>query len=295
MTEQASNSFLDVQTLLESSEPRMRGLGLWYVGGVFVLMMLVGALAGAQNAVAKQAVEVLSSVAMVGLIATMGVSAWFAARGVQREQQKMEAIAELLQLRRWGEAGVMLQELLSSPTRTPQTRIQALIFLAAVLARFHRFGDAIAVYDHLLDMGFEDDETVHGLKLGRAMGMLHEDRLFDADRAISELRRDQREHESAGLYLVEIYRDVKTGHPQEAIGLFREKLPALRQQLGHRVVDAYALAARAYDLLGQADQAQAAYEAATHLMPEAELQRRYAEVAALAGKYSPAVRPTEVA
>jgi tetratricopeptide (TPR) repeat protein len=232
---------------------------------------------------------------MIGLIASMGISAWVAARGVQREQQQMEAITELVQLRRWGEAGMMLQDLLSSPTRTPQARIQALVYLAAVLVRFHRFGDAIAVYDHLIDMDFEDDETMHALRLGRTMAILHEDRLFDADRAISELRRDRLDRESAGLYLVEIYRDVKTGHPQEAIDLFKEKLPVLRQQLGHRVADAYALITRAYDILGQAEAAQSAYEAATCLMPEAELQRRYAEVAALAGKYPPALRPMEVA
>ncbi|HEX2971503.1 MAG TPA: hypothetical protein VHP11_04185, partial [Tepidisphaeraceae bacterium] len=230
MTEQANNTFLDVPELLESSLPRVRGMWLWYGGGALMLMILIGSLAGSRNPVAKQLIELMSSLAMGGLIAAIGISAWMAARGVQREQQQMEAAEELVQLRRWGEAGMLLQEMLSRPARTPQARVQALIYLAAVLTRFHRYGDAIVVYDHLLDMGFEDAETVHALRLGRAMAMLHEDRLFDADRAINELRRDRLERESAGGYLVEIYRDVKTGHPQEAIELFNDKLPILREQ-----------------------------------------------------------------
>src|SRR6476469_6385661 len=127
------------------------------------------------------------------------------------------------------------------------------------------------------------------------MGMLREDHLFDADRAIADLRRSTRRSEEseqsdassgpgleyAGLALIEIYRDVKTGHPDEAIELFNAKLPILRQQLGHRVGDAYALAARAYDLLGRRDEAQDAYEKATSLSAGSELLRRYPEVAAL--------------
>jgi hypothetical protein len=136
------------------------------------------------------------------------------------------------------------------------------------------------------------------------MAMLRDDHLFDADRAISDLRRSTRRaeesdtngnagpgFESAGLALIEIYRDVKTGHPAEAIELFNAKLPILRQQLGHRVGDSYALAARAYDLLDRQSDAQDAYEKATLLSPVEELNRRYPEVQNLAGKYRPATAP----
>ena len=92
-----------------------------------------------------------------------------------------------------------------------------------------------------------------------------------------------------------MFRDVKTGHPDEAIEIFSKSLPAMRQQLGNRVADAHALAAKAYDLLGDEAQAKTEYYRATLLAPAGELQRRYPEVLKLAEKYPPAVAPKEAA
>ena len=165
-----------------------------------------------------------------------------------------------------------------------------------VLARYHRYEDSVTVHEYLLSEIPLDDVTEHGVRLGRAMALLREDNLLDADRAIAELRRTSRGIESAGLALVEIYRDVKTGHPAEAIEMFESRLPAMRRQLGHRVADAWALAARAYDMLGRREEAQTAYENATVLMPLPELTRRYPEIAP-AGRQitNPPPRPAEVA
>ena len=211
----------------------------------------------------------------------------------RKEQQRVEAIEELVQLRRWDQAAAMLDALLSQPARLPGARLQALIYLAGVLARYHRFADAITVQNYLLDHAQFDPGTTHGIKLMRTMAMLHEDQLFDADRALGDLRREA--PDSAGLALIEIYRDVKTGHPEEAIELFNSRAPALRSQLGHRISDAYALVARAHDLLGQDAPAAAAFEKATLLAPAEELYRRYPEVAAIRDKYPPAPIPTEAA
>ena len=217
----------------------------------------------------------------------------------------------------------MIERLLSRPTRTPQARAHGLIFLTSVLARYNRFEDAIAVQNYLLENLQFDPGTVHGLRLSRAMAMLREDHLFDADKAINELRRQVSRAErvvtqesddeaqsgsekepadksppqslSAGLALVEIYRDVKTGHPQEAIDLFDSTSPAIREQLGHRVADAHVLVAKAYDLLNRSAEAQVSYEHATLLAPPTELHRRYPETAILAQKYQPAIAPKEAA
>jgi tetratricopeptide (TPR) repeat protein len=237
----------------------------------------------------------------------MGTITWLAVKAQRAEQLQLEAAEELVTLRRWPQAAVLLEGMLSRPMRTPGGRVQALIYLTSVLARYHRFEDAIAVQNHLLEHIVLDDSTAHALRLGRAMAMLREDHLFDADRAIADLRRSTRRSEeseqggansgpgfeSAGLALIEIYRDVKTGHPDEAIELFNAKLPILRQQLGHRVGDAYALGARAYDLLGRRDEAQDAYEKATLLSAGAELVRRYPEVSALGERYRAAGIPAE--
>src|SRR5207249_295307 len=107
-----------------------------------------------------------------------------------------------------------------------------------------------------------DDGTDYGLRLGRAMAMLREDHLVDADRAMGELRRMAERKDSAGMALLELYRDVKTGHPQEAVEVFDEAMAALRAQLGHRAGDAYALVAKAYDMLGRASEARVMYEKA---------------------------------
>ena len=291
----APNDFLDVPALLERSQPRVYAGWLWYGAGAFLLIVLLSSFATAQSPMMESFIRALSAIAMVGVVGVMMAVTWVAVRRQRGEMQQLEAVAELVQLRRWPEAAYLLREMLSEPTRTPAARVQGLIFLTAVLARYHRFADAIAVEEHLLNHVQLDDSTAHALRLGRAMAMLREDRLFDADRAIAELRRLKQNTPSAGLALVEIYRDVKTGHPAEAIDMFESSLDTMRDQLGHRVGDAWALVARAHDLLGQEADAQRAFERATVLTPVVELLRRYPEVAPLAEKFAPAPAPPEVA
>jgi tetratricopeptide (TPR) repeat protein len=283
--------FLDVPALLERSQPRPHLGLLRYASAVFLLVVLASAYVTSTSPAYASVVDLLSKLTMVGLMVGLALATSFVVRRQRDEMKKIESLEELVQLRRWPEAAGMARAILSQPTRTPQARIQALIFLSSVLARFHRFEDAIAVHNHLLETVQFDEGTAHGIRLGRAMAMLREDHLVDADRAISELRRTAQGRESSGLALVELYREVKTGHPAEAIERFDKSLPMFRQQLGHRTGDAYALLAKAYDLLGRTNEAREAYEKATLLTAVAELDRRYPEVATLAGKYSPAPAP----
>jgi len=298
-----------VPTLLERSQPAPRTGWFWYGAGIFLLVVMFSAYASSTGLAMAGLIRVVSAVLMIGLIVSMGVITWLAVKAQRTEQLQLEAAEELVTLRRWPQAAVLLEGMLSVPMRSPGGRVQALIYLTSVLARYHRFEDAIAVQNHLMEHIVLDDSTTHALRLGRAMAMLREDHLFDADRAIADLRRATRRadesadggatsgpgFESAGLALIEIYRDVKTGHPEEAIGLVNAKLPILRQQLGHRVGDAYALLARAYDLQGKTPEAQDAFEKATTLAPVSELVRRYPEVATLGDRYRAAPAPAEAA
>jgi tetratricopeptide (TPR) repeat protein len=219
-----------------------------------------------------------------------------AVRRHRRQAQTIDAIEEMVQLRRWEPAGMLLNRFLSQPVRSPRIWARALIQLAAVLARHHRFADAVSVEDFLIEHdGLLDDGGAYGVRVMRAMSLLREDSLLDADRAISDLRRRGPAKASGPLALIEIYRDVKTGHPAEAIELFASRIDVLRQHLGHRVADAHALVARAYDMLGRDAEAAAAYGRATALAPVAELHRRYPELAPLTGKYQPTPAPQEVA
>jgi tetratricopeptide (TPR) repeat protein len=282
---------LDVSELIERSQPQPRAGWLGYALGVFLLVVLSSAYVTTRWANLRPVVDVLSRVLMVGVITAMALMTSLTVRRQREEMKRIEALEELVQLRRWAEALDTARAILSQPTRTPTARIQALIFLSSILSRYHRFEDAIAVHDHLLETVMFDESTAHGIRLGRAMAMLREDHLVDADRAISELRRGDLERESAGLALVELYREVKTGHPAEAVERFDKALPLFRQQLGHRAGDAYALLAKAYDLLDRTDEARVAFENATTLTALSELSRRYPEVATLSSKYQPAVSP----
>ena len=286
--------FPDVPQLLETSRPRPRVNWFWIAIGLLLLIVLGSSAVTRELPNGSQAVQILAGLAVVGLAIALTAITGHSVRQLRAEQQRVEKLGELVQLRRWEEAAASLEHYLSMPVRSPQLWAQALVYLAAVLSRYHRFEDAIAVQSQLLQEGLLDEPSAAGLRVARAMAMLREDHLFDADRAISELRRSPAAA-SGGLALVEIYRDVKTGHPAEAIDLFEQKLPILRDQLGHRVSDAHALAARAYDLLGQEPQAREAFHNATLLAPAGELFRRYPEVEKLAGRYQPAAAPPEAA
>jgi tetratricopeptide (TPR) repeat protein len=290
----ARNPFLDVDRLLESSPARPRFNMGWGLGAVLLIALFTTALAGGAPAAARQAVAVGCGLVMLAAIAGMSVFSVYTVRRLRAEHQRVEQIGELVQLRRWADAAMALELYLSQPAATPQLRVQALVFLAPVLARLERYEDAIAVQTYLIERAGIDPGGSAAMRVGRAMAMLHQDHLFDADRAISELRRSPAAG-SAALALVELYRDVKTGHPAEAIELFEQKRAIFRDQLGHRAADAYALAARAYDLLGREADARAAFRSATLLAPAVELFRRYPEVNKLSDRFHPAPAPAEAA
>ena len=286
--------FTDVRTLLETSRPRPRLDWLGYVAVIaFVSLMAIPMLADHSGQM-RQSVETLVSLLFLLLIGGMVLNNYFQARAMRAEMARLEAAEELVQLRRWPQAAMLLQSVLSRPARSPLARLQGLVCFCGVAARFHRFDDVLAITDNLLEELPLDAMGSHMVKLTRAMALLREDRLFDADRAISDLRRFPQAAESGGLALVELYRDVKTGHPAEGLEIFDKRREVIRRQLGHRVADSYVLAAKAHDLLGQTEQAKAAYESATLLSPVVELHRRYPETADLAAKYAPAPPPAEV-
>ncbi len=290
-----NGEFLDVQTLLELSQPRPRVHWFWYGLVAIMVLAMVGAMSAGEAPEIRETIDLFSLVVILALMVTTAMTTVNTARRHRAAHAAVESIEELIQLRRWQQAGLVLQGFLSQPAPSPRLRAQALVYLSSVLSRHQRFEDAIAVQNYLLENELVDDSADYGLRLLRAMSILREDHLVDADRAISDLRRRSNGNSSAGLALIEIYRDVKTGHPAEAIEIFEQRLPIMQRQLGHRVADAHGLVARAYDMLGREGEAAAAYERATLLAPAAELQRRYPELSKVTEKYHPAPAPAEAA
>jgi tetratricopeptide (TPR) repeat protein len=285
---------VDVPTLLERSRPRPRAAWMAFAAGGGILAMLAMSMASDRSAESRQDMEVLAGFLMMLLVGGMYLTNYLQARAGRIEQARLEAAEELMQLRRWPQAALLLQSLLSRPTRSAVGRLQALAYLSNVLMRFHRFDEVLAIDEHLLESMPPEAPAVHVVKLARATALLRQDRLYDADRAISDLRRSPHAAESAGLAVLEMYRDVKTGHAAETLEVFAHKCDLIRRQLGHRVADAYILQAKAFDLLGQTDNARGAYEKATLLAPAVEMHRRYPETADLARRYTPAPVPAEV-
>jgi tetratricopeptide (TPR) repeat protein len=293
---ESARPFLDVQYLLEASEPRRPMPRIWLLAVGLLLAMLISSMLSTRADSQGQIIDAATSGIMLLVLGGMMFYSVRMVRLVRRETQRVEGIGEMAQLRRWSEAAAELDHYLSAPARSWGLRAQALVFLAAVLARYQRYEDAIAVYDHLLDSGMIDPAAMFTLRLGRATAMLREDHLVDADRAISELRRTRDgETHTAGLALLELYRDVKTGHHADAIERFEKSLSLIRQNLGHRTADAWALIARSLDALGRTGEAERAFRNATLLAPPGELYRRYPEVEKLRPRFTPAYAPDEAA
>ncbi len=286
--------FLDVDQLLATSQPAVRVNLLIYGLGLMAALVTIGVMSLFQPE-SRLSVQFFSGALLIGAMVFAGFWSTMAVRRHGAEVQTVEAVEEMIQLRRWEPAGILLDRFLSEPVRSPRLWARALVQLAALLGRHHRFEDAITVQSFLIDHELLDDASDYTVRLGRAMAMLREDHLVDADRAIGDLRRRAPAEQSGGLSLVEIFRDVKTGHAEEAIHLFTDRLGVMRLQLGHRVADAHGLVAQAYEMMGREGEAKAAYERATLLAPPSELHRRYPELAKLAAKYPATIAPREAA
>ena len=298
----APADFFDVEAALRDSAARPAGAWVSYLVLGAVAAAIAGLFVGGGGSLA--AMVILLVLLAVGLAVPNALL-----RRHQAEGRAVEDVEELVRLRRWPDAAWHLRELLSGPMRNPAGRARALISLSAVLMRYERFDDAIRVQSHLIDELGLSGPPGHAVRVGRTMAELRSDHLHDADASLSKLKRDvarqnraapinsadsidsEADDVSAGLALAEMYRDVKTGHPEEAVGIYESALPAVRRQLGHRSADAHALAAAAYLRLGRPAAAAAAYDAATRLTPAEELHRRYPEVRDAVAGLTPAVAP----
>lgn len=287
--------FLDVPSMLHGSAVARRAPVnrlVLLLAGVLIAFMIIGSKGSSHL---RQPLQWLT---LLGVVGVLGAGAWASTAAVhrrRREQQALDDVEELIQLRQWEPAAQRVEALLGVPSTSPRFRAQALLELAAILMRYERFEDAIAVHTHLLENEPLDDASSYVIRMSRAMAMLREDHLLDADRAIADLKRRSAGNVSGLQALIELYRDVKTGHAAEALELIDERLPLIRKQMGHRVADAHALHARALDMLDRKEEAAAAFERATLLAPAGELLRRYPDLRPMFDRYTPAPAPAEAA
>jgi hypothetical protein len=281
----------DVSFLLKSSIPSesRRKLPVMILGA-FIAMALIGIVMNEKS----KGLQFTTNIFILLLMTVLMVFGFVNSRRGRNELAALESAGELIQLRQWPKAAELLYGLLSSPMRTPQTRLGALSFLIHVLNRFHRNADAIEVYDYLLDQQRLDEYSVYNLRAGRAMAMLKDDRLYDADKAIGQLRQTG-PSDSPPLIVLELFHALKTGRSRDLLEMYAGRRDYLKVELGPKSADAHAFAAAAFFQLGDAGRAGECWFLATVIAPPTELVGRFPELGGVSGACLPAAFPRESA
>lgn len=239
---------LDLDSLLEKSRPRagFQPGWLFFVAIGVVLLMFIP---GGSTWLAPVIPVLFAGLIFLALFQTSRV-----AKAQVRENDRLRFTDEALRLGDYQTASRRLGELLAAPLRRPQSRIQALIYLASQLNRAGRYGDVIRLCDELESQAQFPPPISLSLRCIRVYAMLRDDQLSDSYQALADLRRDFPSG-SGMLSMLEMYRLVKTGHNEEALAMLGERRTQFATQLGHRSSDTWALASAAALAMGQRERA----------------------------------------
>ena len=230
--------FLDVPTLLESSQARPRPAWIWYVGGLFLLLLMAGSYLEASPAKGQPPAGNCSGRwgcsrwrGSWWVLTWLTVAASSRRTPADRIHRGTGAVAAL----DGGGPGAGCDAVASgtlaagahSGVDIPLQRAGALTGDSAMPSRCR---------EYVLDHALLDEATAHGLRLGRAMGHAARGPAVSMRIALSAICGvGAAARNPAGWRWWRSNRDVKTGHPQEAIEIFEQKLSLMREQLGHRV------------------------------------------------------------
>jgi hypothetical protein len=271
-----------IEQLLESSKPHGRRSLLMPAFLLGVLVASVYSLRGD-----SPLLEAVIPLVFAGSIVVAVLHAARIARGQQREKDVLREVDEAIRLGDWGRAGPAVEQFLSKPVLQPQVRVQGLIYLGAVLVRQGCYQEVLDLYGHLLEMAAFPPQIALSLKCVRVYAMLRAEHLSDAYQAIAQLKRET-PNGSAMLSLLELYRLMKMGHPDDALHLFDQKRAQLARQLGHRSCDGWALAAAAALAVGREQDAQEYARNAGLLSDVREILLRFPECRAIMERIWPA-------
>src|SRR5438270_288999 len=92
--------FLDLATLLETSEPRPRVPWFLLAAGMLAALTF-SAVLGPTSPAGRQVVEVFSGLLMMAMVGVLVVVSYTSVRTVRAQQQAVDDAAELIQLRHW--------------------------------------------------------------------------------------------------------------------------------------------------------------------------------------------------
>lgn len=290
----AEDSLPSPEQLLASSavRPRLPIVPVLMVAAVATAIGLWQTSAPTQGAEAARAV--LAMVVPLGLLGIAVAVGSSMRRRILREQQTVEEAEGSIRFRRYDRALWLLLGVLSGAMISPFQRARALGMYVAVLGRLGRHEQTVKLVEMMLEEGVLLS-TVPALRTVRIHALLREDRLVDADRAITELKRSGREgHTGALLALAEAYRDVRTGHGGDLLEAHDRRRAVVASEIGTRVADLYALAAWAARRGGDIDKARQFWRRATLLGIERELVERYPELSDVARELPAEPLPPEL-
>jgi hypothetical protein len=235
------------------------------------------------------------------------------ARRVRDEERQVDAAELALRLGQFDPAAIAVSKALSMPMLSPLNRVRALGVYVGLLSRFGRYEDVAHAVEAVLADGVPVS-MVAPLRAARVYAMLRDDRLVDADRALTELRRmsagswagDQHGDDAmddagetlgarakALAMLAEAYREVRTGHADDLLARHAQRRPVVVSHLASRVADLDAMVAWAALRMGDESRAEGLWKLATTLTPGEELVRRYPELSDVARRFWSAPIPPE--
>jgi len=225
------------------------------------------------------------------LIGGLGVLQWRS--GVKRGRvRSAERMRDLLLLRRYAEALRLGWRSLPGLAGMPAMWVQAVGVMGESLEAVGAHGSAAACFETLAEV-LPDDHPMRGrLAAARAVAALRDDRLADADDALRRARswRGAGDAASEGdrasameLGVATLYQRVRTHHFAAGAELADELRPGLGA-LGLAGAYGHGLAALCYRQAGRAEDAAAAWDDATALLPGWALVHGFAELGVMAGE-----------
>lgn len=204
-------------------------------------------------------------------------------REVSSLQNRLRRAREATLLRRPEEANDRAWHLIPDLVHFADFHVQAVMLMATNYMAVRAFEPAVAAQDYLIEHLPEQHPVGRVVRLQRLLGLLHEDRLSDADDQLRKLERtDLDPMGRAMLRAARMYQQIKTGHTEDAA----EQIDAdsLMNDMRWAGTDGgvgYGLAAAALLAEGRADEAQTWWHRATLLLPPESITRDVPELTPL--------------
>lgn len=274
------------EALIASSRPH--GRGYWLLRRWGPITGIAGAVLLLWNIPESAGGWSLVPLAILAIV--LGVS-WYFGLTLRRRHSLQTRAAEAVQTRQWAHAQALLQQVLSRPIDSPEMRGSALLSLAEVAASRGRHAAAVTLCDSVLEIR-TGEASARLAKIRKALSLLAEDRLTDANTLIDSLRAQQLPEPLGTLVeLAVLYRQIRTGHVEDAVAAAPQLARRAREHLGHRAAMVYGLQASAHLAGGDRPSAERYYDCATRLMTPARLGEQLPDLASLDGQLEPARRP----